>query len=44
MKKSTILLSLLSLGTALLFASCNTVSGLGEDIQRGGAALESSAN
>lgn len=44
MQKSTILLTLLSLGTALLFASCNTMSGLGEDIQRGGQAIERSAD
>ena len=43
MKKSTILLSLLALGSALLCASCNTVSGLGKDIQHGGQALERSS-
>ena len=43
MKKTPLLLLLLSLGTALAVSSCNTMSGLGEDIQRGGAALERGA-
>jgi len=43
MTKTTILLALLSLGSALLFSSCHTVTGLGEDIQKGGQAIERSA-
>ena len=40
--KTTILL-LLSLGTALALSSCNTVAGLGRDIQDGGRAIQGSA-
>lgn len=43
MKKTSLLLVLLSLGTALTVSSCNTMSGLGEDIQEGGQAIERSA-
>ena len=43
MKKSTNLLALLSLGSALHLATCNTMSGIGQDIQRGGQAIERSA-
>lgn len=43
MKTIPVLLVLCSLATALTVSSCNTVSGLGEDIQRGGQALERSA-
>ncbi len=37
------LLKLLALGAALALTSCSTVSGIGQDIQKGGAALEQSA-
>ncbi len=39
----TTLLKLLALGSALALTSCSTVSGIGKDIQKGGAALENSA-
>jgi predicted small secreted protein len=32
------------LGLLALVAACNTVEGMGEDIQQGGAAIESEAN
>ena len=37
------ILKLLVLGIALAVTSCNTVSGIGQDIQTGGAALQQSA-
>lgn len=38
------ILTLIALAATLSLTSCNTVSGIGQDIQKGGAALEKSAN
>jgi len=37
------LLTLIVLGAALAMTSCSTVSGFGQDLQKGGAALERKA-
>ena len=36
-------LKLLAIGVALALTSCNTMSGIGRDLQRGGAALKQNA-
>lgn len=38
--KTIILLILTTLGGALLLTSCNTVTGMGEDLQRAGEGIE----
>ena len=35
---------LIALSAALLLAGCNTVKGVGQDVQRAGGALERAAN
>jgi predicted small secreted protein len=35
---------LIALSTALLLGGCNTVKGVGQDVQRAGGALERAAN
>ena len=40
MKTTTTLLKLLALGAALAFASCNTVQGVGKDIEKTGDAIQ----
>lgn len=36
--------TLIALSAALLLAGCNTVKGVGQDVQRAGGALERAAN
>lgn len=42
--KRTMAISLLILMTMLLVSGCNTIRGAGEDIEKGGEALQRSAN
>ncbi len=44
MKKASLLLPLGLLAAMLALASCNTMEGLGEDIQAGGKKLDESAS
>ena len=43
MKTTTTLLKLLALGAALALASCNTVQGVGKDIEKTGDAIQRSS-
>ncbi|WP_367273718.1 entericidin A/B family lipoprotein [Nitrosomonas sp.] len=35
---------MITLITIILFSACNTLSGIGKDVQKGGKAIEKSAN
>ncbi len=37
------LIKILAIGVALLFTSCNTVKGVGQDLESAGSAIEGSA-
>lgn len=41
--KRTLLLGVLGLATLLIISGCNTVRGVGQDIEQGGEALQRSA-
>ena len=43
MKKIHYVLLALSLGASLLLSGCNTVRGIGQDVQRAGSAVENAA-
>nr|WP_293005026.1 entericidin A/B family lipoprotein [Nitrosomonas sp.] len=38
------LILMITLITIILFSACNTLSGIGKDVQKGGKAIEKSAN
>ncbi|ATH76821.1 MULTISPECIES: entericidin A/B family lipoprotein [Halomonadaceae] len=41
--KRSMLLGILLMSTLLVISGCNTVRGMGQDIERGGAAIQRSA-
>ena len=43
MKKLNFLLLALSLGASVLLSGCNTVRGIGQDVQRAGSVVENAA-
>lgn len=43
MKKISLGLITLSLGASLFLSGCNTVRGIGQDVQRAGSAVENAA-